>query len=235
MQAEACGKIADQIIEMSLEDFNEQEKSSLMMILEIARGILSKQGVSTVGQYSDLPLELKGEEPLTVEMCGDVVLELESGDTDGLAVVEQGDLQEGQIGMEMIEHPREPVSWPLNGEITQDWITNLMETFKWFSWNKSPSEFQSVMPFTVVEQLTSKASQILHQESNCVKIQCDKDTKVVVVGDLRGQYLDLLNIWEATGLPSEKEFFVFNGNYVDKSLSSLDLFLVLLAWKVIFG
>lgn len=151
---------------------------------------------------------------------------------EGVVVSDDIDMEDVHVGMDLGEPTREPISWPLNGEITQDWIVTLMETFKWLSWNKSLSEFPSIMPLSVVTQLINKASNILCQEPNFVKIQCNNDTKVVVVGDLRGQYLDLLNIWENVGFPSEKQLFLFTGNYVDRGKSSLELFLVLLAWKV---
>jgi serine/threonine-protein phosphatase 5 len=192
-----------------------------------------KDGLA-VGEHNDLQdrlISMGDEEGMGVRNLQDIEIIME--DKEGLVVGEHSDMQDKHVDMELGEPTREPISWPLNGEITLDWILNLMETFKWASWNKSLSEFASIMPLFVVEELITKASYILCQEPNCVKIQCDNNTEVVVVGDLRGQYLDLLNIWESVGLPSDKQLFVFNGNYIDRGKSSLELFLVLLAWKVI--
>lgn len=185
-----------------------------------------------VGEHNDLQdrlISMGDEEGMGVGNLQDREIIME--DKEGLVVGEHSDMQDKHVDMELGEPTREPISWPLNGEITLDWILNLMETFKWASWNKSLSEFASIMPLFVVEELITKASYILCQEPNCVKIQCDNNTEVVVVGDLRGQYLDLLNIWDSVGLPSDKQLFVFNGNYIDRGKSSLELFLVLLAWK----
>ncbi|KAJ6427375.1 hypothetical protein OIU84_022884 [Salix udensis] len=186
-----------------------------------------------VGERNDLQdrlIAMGDEEGLGARDLQDIEIIME--DKEGLVGGEHSDMQDKHVDMELGEPTQDPISWPQNGEITLEWIVNLMETFKWASWNKSLSEFASIMPHFVVEELITKASHILCQEPNCVKIQCDNNTEVVVVGDLRGQYLDLLGIWESVGLPSDKQLFVFNGNYIDRGKSSLELFLVLLAWKV---
>ena len=58
------------------------------------------------------------------------------------------------------------------------------------------------------------------------------DSTVVVVGDLHGQFHDMVFLMNDVGLPSEKRFYVFNGDYVDRGAWGLEVFIVLLAWKV---
>ncbi|XP_065620919.1 serine/threonine-protein phosphatase 7 [Quercus suber] len=123
--------------------------------------------------------------------------------------------------------------WPPDDCITLDWIWTLISTIKQFSQNHPPSEFQSVMPISVVDKLVDNASSILSKEPNCVKIDCHGvDSRVVVVGDIHGQFHDLLHLLENAGFPSENQFYVFNGNYVDRGAWGLEVFLLLLAWKV---
>ncbi|KAK7825745.1 serine/threonine-protein phosphatase 7 inactive like protein [Quercus suber] len=122
--------------------------------------------------------------------------------------------------------------WPPDDCITLDWIWTLISTIKQFSQNHPPSEFQSVMPISVVDKLVDNASSILSKEPNCVKIDCHGvDSRVVVVGDIHGQFHDLLHLLENAGFPSENQFYVFNGNYVDRGAWGLEVFLLLLAWK----
>ncbi|KAM4110917.1 hypothetical protein ACJW30_05G028500 [Castanea mollissima] len=124
--------------------------------------------------------------------------------------------------------------WPPDDCITLDWIWSLISTIKQFSQNHPPSEFQLVMPISVVDKLVDNASSILSKEPNCVKIDCHGvDSRVVVVGDIHGQFHDLLHLLENAGFPSENQFYVFNGNYVDRGAWGLEVFLLLLAWKVL--
>lgn len=80
------------------------------------------------------------------------------------------------------------------------------------------------------------ASKILHKEPNCVVIDQDSglnsDSRVVVVGDVHGQLHDVLFLLRDAGFPSDDRFFVFNGDYVDRGAWGLEVFLLLLAWKV---
>lgn len=123
--------------------------------------------------------------------------------------------------------------WPPDGKITLDWVKNMMAALDQSSKKDPPSEFWSLMPVDVFDRLINAASSILSKEPNCVEIDCQgEDSRVVVVGDVNGQFHDLLNLFKLAGLPSEKQFYVFNGNYVDRGAWGLEVFLVLLAWKV---
>ncbi|XP_059458086.1 serine/threonine-protein phosphatase 7-like isoform X2 [Corylus avellana] len=122
--------------------------------------------------------------------------------------------------------------WPADDRVTLQWIQDVTSTIKQFSDNHTPSEFHSIMPIAVANKLIDSASSILSKEPNCVEIDCHgEDSRVVVVGDIHGQFHDLLYVLENAGFPSENQFYVFNGNYVDKGAWGLEVFLLLLAWK----
>ncbi|EOA39489.1 hypothetical protein CARUB_v10008092mg [Capsella rubella] len=134
---------------------------------------------------------------------------------------------------------QKPLFWPSGGKLTFSWICDVMLGFDWSSRNLSPCEFSSVLPFNVLDELVLFASKILKKEPNCVRIESDK-AKVVVVGDLHGQLHDLLFLMEDAGfpngdagLPNGDQFYVFNGNYVNKGAWGLETFLLLLSWKVL--
>ncbi|XP_024027915.1 uncharacterized protein LOC21388598 [Morus notabilis] len=123
--------------------------------------------------------------------------------------------------------------WPPDGKITLEWVKTMMEKLEQSS-KDPPTEFWSLMPISVVDNLIDAASSILSKEPNCVEVDCcGEESKVVVVGDVEGHFHDLLNIFNLAGLPSENQFYVFNGNYVDRGAWGVEVFLVLLAWKVL--
>lgn len=108
--------------------------------------------------------------------------------------------------------------------------------FDWSSRNLPPSDLPSVLPVPVLQRLLLSASNILHKEPNCLRIDVqdcgDPSATVVVVGDVHGQLHDVIFLLEDAGFPSESRFFVFNGDYVDRGAWGLETFLLLLAWKV---
>lgn len=123
--------------------------------------------------------------------------------------------------------------WPPDDCINLEWVQDMMFTLEQASQKMLPSEFCHVIPFILVDKLTDTACSILCKEPNCVEIDCQVDnSRVIVVGDIYGQFYDLLFLFKHVGVPSENQFYVFNGNYVDKGAWGMEVFLVLLAWKV---
>ncbi|KAL2247161.1 serine/threonine-protein phosphatase 7 [Sesamum indicum] len=133
--------------------------------------------------------------------------------------------------------PQIPITWPDGGALTVSWVTNLMRAFDWASRAIPPAEFPSVLPVGVFDKLVLAASKILHKEPNCVTIDensgLGQQSRVVVVGDVHGQLHDVLFLLRDAGYPANDRFFVFNGDYVDRGAWGLEVFLLLLAWKVL--
>ncbi|CAN8256684.1 unnamed protein product [Cochlearia groenlandica] len=128
----------------------------------------------------------------------------------------------------------EPISWPLDSQLTLEWVETLMGLLNTFTWKNSVSELPLILPHFVAVSLVDCASQILDKEANCVRVDCcSENSRVIVVGDLHGQLHDLLKIFDQSGRPSQNQMFVLNGNYIGRGSWSLEVFLVLLAWKVL--
>jgi serine/threonine-protein phosphatase 4 catalytic subunit len=79
----------------------------------------------------------------------------------------------------------------------------------------------------VIEQLCAKAKEVLSEEPNVVPVQ----PPVSVVGRAHGHFDDLVEIFETGGdIPSTS--YIFLGNYVSKGPHSIELFLLLLCFKL---
>jgi len=58
------------------------------------------------------------------------------------------------------------------------------------------------------------------------------DIEMTICGDTHGQFYDLVNIFKKNGNPSDKNPYLFNGDFVDRGSFSVEVMLTLIAWKV---
>lgn len=55
---------------------------------------------------------------------------------------------------------------------------------------------------------------------------------MTVVGDIHGQLQDLFSIFTINGLPSSKNHYLFNGDFVDRGPCGAEVLFALCAFKV---
>jgi hypothetical protein len=94
---------------------------------------------------------------------------------------------------------------------------------------------QSRMELGEVITLIDKAKDIMKVESNVLHLEAP----LVVVGDIHGQFYDLVNMLEQTGSPGDEDEgggrqYLFLGDYVDRGHFSCEVMLLLLALKVAY-
>ena len=90
--------------------------------------------------------------------------------------------------------------------------------------------------------ITPKEEDVIEDMLETFHLHEDKHESVVVVGDLHGQYPDLLYILDENGLPSSDNEakdskmlhtkYIFNGDFVDRGPNSLEVVLTLFALQV---
>lgn len=77
--------------------------------------------------------------------------------------------------------------------------------------------------------LVQQAKNIIREEPILLHL----DAPICVIGDLHGQFTDLLRIFDQLGHPPEKHY-LFLGDYVDRGSNSIETISLILAYKVLY-
>lgn len=78
-----------------------------------------------------------------------------------------------------------------------------------------------------LKQLCSLVSELLMEESNVQPVM----SPVTIVGDIHGQFFDLINLFKAGGWPPETSY-IFLGDFVDRGHNSVETLTLLLCLKL---
>ena len=77
-----------------------------------------------------------------------------------------------------------------------------------------------------VNNLSNQVKELLIEESNVQPVSAP----VIVCGDIRGHFYDLIEIFTTCGIPPFKNY-LFLGNYVNKGINSVETFVLLIYLK----
>ena len=105
--------------------------------------------------------------------------------------------------------------------MTQEFIDDTIERFK--NGKKIHKKY--------VFQIIKAVKEIVYDEATMVEMEVKPETKLTVCGDTHGQYFDLLEIFRLNGYPSDKQAYLFNGDFVDRGSWSTEIALLLYAYK----
>ena len=86
---------------------------------------------------------------------------------------------------------------------------------------------EKLLPLKTVFEIIDGVAPMLAKEATLKRIQIADAESFVVVGDIHGQFYDLLHIFEMVGRPSTTNSFLFNGDFVDRGEFSLEVILTL--------
>jgi serine/threonine-protein phosphatase 5 len=124
------------------------------------------------------------------------------------------------------------MEWPGDGVITPAWARLLAATLDANSRSgEPPKNLAKVFPKAVHEKLMKHVGALLQAEPTLLRLRPPREAEVVVVGDTHGQLHDALKLMSIAGEPSETNWYVFNGDFVDRGAWGAELFAVALAWK----
>jgi serine/threonine-protein phosphatase 5 len=91
---------------------------------------------------------------------------------------------------------------------------------------------QGEVDLDLAKILVEKAREEFAKESLLVDLDFEEGVETVVVGDIHGQFKDLLLIFKKFGRPGERKRFIFNGDIVDRGPRSVACWLLICALKI---
>lgn len=103
----------------------------------------------------------------------------------------------------------------------------VLELIEWF-------KLEQRVCFRVAYMILNAARKLLITQSNLVKIEIPEDVTITVCGDVHGQFFDLIRVFELNGYPSEKHYYLFNGDFVDRGAYSIEVILTMFALKAAY-
>ncbi|XP_048191450.1 serine/threonine-protein phosphatase with EF-hands 1 [Perognathus longimembris pacificus] len=127
------------------------------------------------------------------------------------------DLQDKQNYLELVEVPKSYDGPQLQFPLTFTDIEMLIEAFKQ----------QKIIHAHYVIEVLFETKKILKRMPNFTHIWTSPSKEITVCGDLHGNLEDLLLIFHKNGLPSEKNPYIFNGDFVDRGRNSIEILMLL--------
>jgi len=84
------------------------------------------------------------------------------------------------------------------------------------------------------QQLIEREIELLASLPNVVEYEIPAGQRLCVVGDLHGQLPDLMHIFRSHGTPDADRPFLFNGDFVDRGKSSVEITILLFAFHQLY-
>ncbi|CZT46178.1 phosphoprotein phosphatase (serine/threonine specific protein phosphatase) [Rhynchosporium secalis] len=109
----------------------------------------------------------------------------------------------------------------LEQEMTSDFIDDMLVRFK--NGKKIHKKY--------VYQIILAVKKIVYDEATMVEMEIEDDANLTVCGDTHGQFFDLMELFRLNGFPTEKHYYLFNGDFVDRGSWSTEIALLLYAYK----
>jgi len=109
-------------------------------------------------------------------------------------------------------------------KITMEFIRSMIQWFK----------DGNTLPRRYAWEIVLGAHDHFAKEESLVDVKLEKDVTIDVIGDVHGQFYDMLHLLSLTGEPSEKHVLLMNGDLVDRGSWSVEVILTAFAFKWLY-
>ena len=123
--------------------------------------------------------------------------------------------------------------FPDDGKITKEWVFELIEFMKDLDYKK-PYEEKYIDKIYLLKMISKAKSILGENDESIVDINIPKGKNFTVVGDIHGQFYDLLNLFNINGYPSEDNLYLFNGDFIDRGSFGIEVITTLIAFKILY-
>ncbi|KAJ7217829.1 phosphoprotein phosphatase [Mycena pura] len=108
--------------------------------------------------------------------------------------------------------------------ITHEFITSMIQ---WFKDGKT-------LPKRYVWEIVFGAHEHFAKEESLITVDIEDGVTCDVIGDVHGQFYDMLHLFSLTGEPNEKHYLLMNGDLVDRGSWSIEVILTAFAFKWLY-
>ena len=133
----------------------------------------------------------------------------------------------------IVESSYKGIIFPEDGKITKEWVLDLLEYMKDMENVKEYSK-KYIHKKYLLNMLIKVRDIYTKQTEALIDITIPDNIEFNVVGDIHGQYYDLLNLFKINGYPSDENPYLFNGDFVDRGVFSLEVITTLVAFKILY-
>ncbi|KOO29326.1 serine threonine-protein phosphatase 5 [Chrysochromulina tobinii] len=91
-----------------------------------------------------------------------------------------------------------------------------------------------LLPTPFVIELLTKQEELLRALPNIVEFEVPPGQQICIVGDIHGQYEDLMHAFYMHGLPSLEKPYLFNGDFVDRGNQGVEVTLTVFAFQQLY-
>uniref|UniRef100_A0A0K2TVH7 protein-serine/threonine phosphatase n=1 Tax=Lepeophtheirus salmonis TaxID=72036 RepID=A0A0K2TVH7_LEPSM len=110
-----------------------------------------------------------------------------------------------------------------DGSVNEKFIKDLIRHFK----------NEKKLSTSTARKILKESKELFASQSSLVDLRLKEDETLIIVGDIHGQFFDLIHLLEKFGLPNEKRKYLFNGDIVDRGAWGVEAALLIFSLSLL--